>query len=442
MALPTAQDVKLWLALLYEIQLRGGDAKPLEVFPALRKHFSEITDEDLALHHPSGESKWTNNIRWARQRLVERGCIDPSIPGVWRITPLGREWLQASWRGADADYSAVVKPPVVPKADAAPEPPTSPQVGAGKGAKASKPDARAATAEPTGEPAPQPKLPTTLADPTEMLCERIHRSQRQSSAPEQFEKDLAEAFEALGFAARHIGGSGETDIYVEARIGRSSYSVVIDAKSTATGKVPDAQINWPVIDSHRQARGATYAAVIGPDFGGGQLLKFASQYGVVLLTTDMVCGLLRLHAKTPFSLFELRDLFGSPGLAADGVKALAERHNQQHRHWALVGEVVDTMSLYGFEGLKQDNLYHILRTLAISRGKAPADVPTQLDVADAIAFLASRAVGVLAEVQGSGGAYQLTMSAETARKRLSALARAVDGTGGNQSAASEPGSQG
>ena len=34
------------VALLREIELRGGEVKPKEIYPAIRKHFPEITDED------------------------------------------------------------------------------------------------------------------------------------------------------------------------------------------------------------------------------------------------------------------------------------------------------------------------------------------------------------------------------------------------------------
>ena len=445
MALPSTQDVKLWLALLHEIELRGGQAKPQDVYGTIRGYFPEITDEDASIQLTTGGNKLTNRIQWARQRLVERGCIDASVSGTWRITPLGRDWLNASWKGSNADYSAVVKPAKLPKPGDGVKPPASPSGHSGstesvtesvKGKGKSK--GQAATAA-TGQ-APVAALASSAApsNGTGSLSDRLLKSQHQSSTPQQFEKDLAEAFAALGFEAEHIGGSGETDIHVSAPLGQSSYSVVVDAKSTASTRIPEAQINWLAIDSHRKARGATYAAVVGPDFGGGNLLKFAGDFGIVLIRTDMIRELLQLHAATPLSLFELRDLFLSPGLADNAMKPLRERHNQHRRHWALIGEIADTLPQFGPDGLKHDNLYHILRALAISRGRPLAEAPTQQDVADAIAFLASRAVGVLAEVQGSGGAYRMTMSTKTARERLHALAHAVDQRSGSEAAASVP----
>jgi hypothetical protein len=242
---------------------------------------------------------------------------------------------------------------------------------------------------------------------------------------------LAEAFAAFGFEARHVGRSGETDIVISARLGQSSYSAVLDAKSTQSGKVPDAQINWPVIDSHRQSRGATYAAVIGEDFSGGQLQKFADQYKVTLLTTGMLCETLSLHASTPFNLIELRDLFSVHGRADQGVQALHQRNAQHLRHWHLIAEILDTMEVFeaklpGGFAPNIEQLHFLLTTQSVTRGQAATSMPTHQEVTEAVSYLASRAVRVIAEVPGASGDYQLAMSASTARKRVLALARSLE----------------
>lgn len=39
---------------------------------------------------PSGEIRWRNNARWARQKLVEKGRLDSDSPhGVWRLPQNG-----------------------------------------------------------------------------------------------------------------------------------------------------------------------------------------------------------------------------------------------------------------------------------------------------------------------------------------------------------------
>ena len=427
MPLPSERDSKLWLALLHEIEQAGGAAKPRDLFPKVTAYFTDITEVELARVNKSGGSTWTNRVRWVRQHLVERGCLQNTY-GVWTLTEYGRQWLQAYWKGAGADYSHVPKPP----------PPSTGKTRASSGpGTGPRPKQRAAAMAPAvcslGAPTPAPAPIMVVTDPTDKLCALLQSAQRQSNAPQKFEEALAEAFAALGFEARHIGGSGETDIFISARLGQSSYSAVLDAKSTQSGKVPDAQINWPVIDSHRQGRGATYAAVIGEDFSGGQLQKFADQYKVTLLTTAMLCEALKLHASTPFTLIELRDLFAVHGRADQAVQALRQRNAQHLRHWRLIAESVDTMHVFeaslpcGFAP-NIDQLHFLLTTQRVTRGQAATSMPTRQEVTDAVGYLASRAVRVLTEVAGSSGDYQLAMNAATARKRVLALARLLDET--------------
>jgi hypothetical protein len=186
-----------------------------------------------------------------------------------------------------------------------------------------------------------------------------------------------------------------------------------------------------VIDNHRQTRGANYAAVVGEDFSGGQLQKFADQYRVTLLTTGMLCEVLRLHASTPFSLIELRDLFSVHGRADQAVQAFRQRNTQHLRHWQLVADIVDTMEVFeaklpGGFAPNAEQLHFLLTTQSVTLGQPATNMPTRQEVMDAVTYLTSRAVQVLAEVPGSNGNYQLAMSAASARKRVLALARWLD----------------
>ena len=211
-------------------------------------------------------------------------------------------------------------------------------------------------------------------------------------------------------------------------MGHATYSAIIDAKSTQSGKVSDAQISWPVIDSHRKTRGATFAAVIGEDFSGGQLKTFADQYKVTLITTEIICELLKLHADAPFNLRELRYLFEQPGRADLAMQTVRELSNQALRHWRLIGEIIDTIEMFqkatpGGSAPKVDNLhFHLM----LKNSQSPAAAPTLQEVEAAVEFLASRAVNVLVEAPGSSGGYQLGMTTGVAHRRLLALARCFD----------------
>jgi len=92
MAIPSEKDIEL--PLLQEIQAAGGEARPSELDDKVAKHFPELTPTDQKARHPrSGQLIWSNRIRWVRQHLVNKGELDASIRGIWKITEKGRARL-------------------------------------------------------------------------------------------------------------------------------------------------------------------------------------------------------------------------------------------------------------------------------------------------------------------------------------------------------------
>jgi hypothetical protein len=195
--LPAYEDTKLWLALLRELDQAGGKAKPVALYPKMRAYFPQITDADIAETLTSGDNKWRNRIRWARQFLVERGCIDQERRGVWNITPAGRAWLKTVWRGPRGDYSAVVKPAVTSTAQtpSAPLPPTTDLL----------PPVESVRPRTTTVPAPAAPV-AVVVDPAEQLCARLLASQRRSSAPQHTAGRLPPEH-ALVLLQKWLGGS-------------------------------------------------------------------------------------------------------------------------------------------------------------------------------------------------------------------------------------------
>jgi len=92
MAIPSTKDIEL--PLLQEIEAAGGEAKPSELYNKVARHFSQLTSADQKVIHPrSGLPIWRNRVQWARQHLVNKGQIDASIRGIWKITDKGRAKL-------------------------------------------------------------------------------------------------------------------------------------------------------------------------------------------------------------------------------------------------------------------------------------------------------------------------------------------------------------
>jgi len=92
MAIPSEKDIEL--PLLQEIEALGGEAKPDDLYDKVAHHFPQLASSDQELRYPkSGQLIWLNRVHWARMHLVNKGQLDASTRGIWRITDKGRERL-------------------------------------------------------------------------------------------------------------------------------------------------------------------------------------------------------------------------------------------------------------------------------------------------------------------------------------------------------------
>jgi len=74
------------------LQKLGGKAEPKELYSKLAEVFPQLTEDDLIARMPSSPStfRWHNLVQWSRQKLVDKGELDGSTRGVWKLTPRGR----------------------------------------------------------------------------------------------------------------------------------------------------------------------------------------------------------------------------------------------------------------------------------------------------------------------------------------------------------------
>ncbi|MEO6064510.1 MAG: Mrr restriction system protein, partial [Lysobacterales bacterium] len=78
-----------WMSPLLEcLRAVGGSAPPREVLPLIREH-SGLPSAALDTPLKSGQSRFYNQVHWARQYLVWEGLLDDSRRGMWALTPLG-----------------------------------------------------------------------------------------------------------------------------------------------------------------------------------------------------------------------------------------------------------------------------------------------------------------------------------------------------------------
>jgi 5-methylcytosine-specific restriction enzyme A len=110
--LPKYADVEL--PLLRELVRRGGAAKPRDldgqgrtVYHALADQFNlSEADRVKATTETEGRPKWENMVRWARQKLLDRGLLIGSRHGLWQVSDDGLAFLRSE-QEAQAEAAAV-----------------------------------------------------------------------------------------------------------------------------------------------------------------------------------------------------------------------------------------------------------------------------------------------------------------------------------------------
>ena len=103
MSFPRQREVEP--VLLIEIVRAGGEARPSELYARVAEHFPQLSpqDQEVRLESTPSTRKWANLVQWARQHLIDKGELDGSTRGIWRVTAKGRARIeQASANPRDA----------------------------------------------------------------------------------------------------------------------------------------------------------------------------------------------------------------------------------------------------------------------------------------------------------------------------------------------------
>ena len=248
------------------------------------------------------------------------------------------------------------------------------------------------------------------------ICISLREAQYDSSHPEKFEKLVAEAFEHLGFKAEHIGVPGDTDVLLHSSLGKETYQVVVDSKTSSRKVISDAQITWPTLKDHKEKHNAKYVAIVGPDFRGGNLEKRAKEYGVTLIKTEDLSDVLKIHSKSPFSMSDLRVLFTHYGLLREEVKdRLKEKAERYQRLVNLVPRIfseIRSKQELAEAPITAAGLYFILRE------------EYRLDeINKVIDFLSSDLIGALRSEEDE---VSTTVEIDTLKQKLKTIIKAIE----------------
>ena len=78
-----------WFGPLFDaLRDLGGSGKPVEVTEWISEKM-QLPDSFLEERTSNGQSKFQNQVAWARQYLVWEGLLDSSMRGTWTLTPIG-----------------------------------------------------------------------------------------------------------------------------------------------------------------------------------------------------------------------------------------------------------------------------------------------------------------------------------------------------------------
>jgi len=100
--MPKQENIEL--PLLKVLKDAGGSLSIPDAIAKTKELYPELTDEEKASMLTSGENRLNNRIAWCRQRLVEKGEIDSSTRGIWKITEEGKKRVELEWPSWKAEY--------------------------------------------------------------------------------------------------------------------------------------------------------------------------------------------------------------------------------------------------------------------------------------------------------------------------------------------------
>jgi len=282
---------------------------------------------------------------------------------------------------------------------------------------ATRPEPEPATLEPIEQELDSVRLPTQ--DIVEELVDAVKQSSIDSSNPDRFEQAVRDAFAFLGFQAEWLGGSGKTDVLLDALIGKAdTYRVIVDCKTSASGSVSDQQVDWVTLDEHKLRHDAQFVAVVAPNPTGGRLFDRAKGHHVTLISADQLAGLCRQHSKVPLGLGTYRTLFEEGG--AVDTQLVDEKAEDDQRIMKLAAVLCQVIRIRSTElmRLTARDLYVLLSDDSVAEGA------TEEEIEELLATLASPLLGVLDGSPDLG--YRVTNSPQVFRQRFGVIATLLD----------------
>lgn len=269
----------------------------------------------------------------------------------------------------------------------------------------------------------------TAVDPvqeeSDQLISRLHNAARDPSSEGKasgvaFEEAIAEIFNFMGFDARRIGGSGDTDVVVcwKDNDGKN-ITAIVDGKSKSGGFVSHSDISDVAIDTHKDKNSADYVAIVGPGFSGDTIRNHAKKKSFALITDSELSEIAKQSHSLGLKLQEISLVFQVP----NGLSQLTELISSKQRELTITSNVISRFRKEQDElgGLSPRDVFLLMRNTD--------DSPSLEELLNVFETLSKPEIGVLAAISNARSPentiYTLTEGKRVVN-RLRALASAID----------------
>lgn len=180
---------------------------------------------------------------------------------------------------------------------------------------------------------PRPSLATeeSLRERLVRMAKDPHLDGMKPGSP--FEHAVKEAFREMGFQARVISGSGDTDVLVQWQEDDGTpVSAVVEAKARSRGHIDHTDVSDVALETHKGRNNAEFVAVIGPAFSGDTIRNMADRRGWSLIEAERLGSLVEAVATLGLRPCEAALLFR----AAKGLSELDDLVAQRARELEVV----------------------------------------------------------------------------------------------------------
>ena len=235
-----------------------------------------------------------------------------------------------------------------------------------------------------------------------------------------FEESIADIFNYMGFEAKRIGGTGNTDVVVRWKDScGETITAVVDGKSKSNGSVTHSDVSDVAIETHKEKNSAEFVAIIGPGFGGDTLKNHARKKGFALITDTELIDIAENSKKLGLSLVEIALLFKVP----NGLEKLSELIASKQREQDIITLVIATFKQEQdvMESLSARDLYFLLRRTDVS--------PSLEELISVFELLSKEEIEILSQIKKASAIENTTYSLQGERhcvNRLRALANSIE----------------